>query len=97
MSQEKEIKKEQEAVEEALKENENIILIPRVQYFDFMKLLENAKFVITDGGSNQEELYYMQKPCLILRKVTERKEGIGRIIKQLILLFILLMQMKMLQ
>ncbi|SDB68228.1 UDP-N-acetylglucosamine 2-epimerase [Butyrivibrio sp. INlla16] len=62
---------------ESLKKNENIILIPRVQYFDFMKLLENSEFVITDGGSNQEELYYMQKPCLILRKVTERREGIG--------------------
>ena len=60
-----------------LEENANIQIIPRVQYFDFMKLLENSKFVITDGGSNQEELYYMQKPCLILRKVTERNEGIG--------------------
>lgn len=60
-----------------LRENGNIIMIPRVQYFDFMKLLDNSEFVITDGGSNQEELYYMNKPCLILRTVTERNEGIG--------------------
>ncbi len=60
-----------------LKENANVILQPRVDYFDFMKLLQNAVFVITDGGSNQEELYYMNKPCLIMRKTTERNEGLG--------------------
>ncbi len=62
---------------EELKQNENFILLPRVDYFDFMKLLEHACFVITDGGSNQEELHYMGKPCLIMRKTTERQEGIG--------------------
>lgn len=60
-----------------LKKNEDIEMLPRVDYFDFMKLLQNAAFVITDGGSNQEELYYMNKPCLILRKTTERSEGLG--------------------
>lgn len=60
-----------------LQKNKNIRMIPRVDYFDFMKLLQNSKFVITDGGSNQEELYYMQKPCLILRTATERNEGLG--------------------
>ena len=62
---------------EELKSMPNIVLLPRVGYFDFMKLLNNASFVITDGGSNQEELFYMRKPCLILRTVTERKEGLG--------------------
>ena len=62
---------------EVLKNNPNFILLPRVDYFDFMKLLNNASYVMTDGGSNQEELCYMGKPCLILRNNTERKEGIG--------------------
>ena len=62
---------------DTLEQDNNISLIPRVPYFDFMKLLEKSEFVITDGGSNQEELFYMNKPCLILRRVTERKEGIG--------------------
>lgn len=57
--------------------NPNIISQPRVDYFDFMKILDSAEFVITDGGSNQEELFYMGKPCLIMRKTTERNEGIG--------------------
>lgn len=63
---------------EELKNISTISPIPRMEYFDFMKLLSHAKFVITDGGSNQEELSYMGKPCLILRKKTERSDGIGK-------------------
>ena len=61
-----------------LKNNEDVSLVARVNYFDFMKLLVGAEYVITDGGSNQEELYYMGKPCFILRNVTERTEGLGK-------------------
>lgn len=61
-----------------LQDNPDFILFPRVDYFDFMKMLDRAKYVITDGGSNQEELHYMGKPCLIMRKTTERSEGIGK-------------------
>lgn len=60
-----------------LQENSDFMLFNRVDYFDFMKMLDHAEYVVTDGGSNQEELYYMGKPCLIMRKTTERKEGIG--------------------
>ncbi|MEG2021698.1 MAG: UDP-N-acetylglucosamine 2-epimerase, partial [Oscillospiraceae bacterium] len=62
---------------QGIENNEQFYTTPRMEYFDFMKLLANSQFVITDGGSNQEELYYMGKPCLILRKSTERNEGIG--------------------
>ena len=34
-------------------------------------------FVVTDGGSIQEESSYIGLPCLLLRKATERREGIG--------------------
>ena len=60
-----------------LAEQDNILMVRRVEYFDFMKLLIGSDFVITDGGSNQEELSYLGKPTLILRKATERREGIG--------------------
>lgn len=60
-----------------LQADKHFVLLPRVDYFDFMKLLDGAQYVITDGGSNQEELHYMGKPCLIMRKTTERQEGIG--------------------
>ncbi len=58
-------------------ENENFTLLPRTEYFDFMKILQGADFVITDGGSNQEELAYMGKPTLIMRTKTERNDGLG--------------------
>lgn len=60
-----------------LLETPNLVALPRVEYFDFMKLLDAAQFVITDGGSNQEELSYMGKPCIILRTHTERQDGLG--------------------
>ena len=55
-----------------------MIKIGRLPYSDFIKLLQGSKFVITDGGSNQEELYYMGKPCLLLRNYTERIEGLSQ-------------------
>ncbi|MDD5639055.1 MAG: UDP-N-acetylglucosamine 2-epimerase [Candidatus Pacebacteria bacterium] len=60
-----------------LEKNENIELRPRYDYFKFIRLLIDSKFLITDGGSNQEETSYLGKPCLVMRKTTERKEGVG--------------------
>ena len=62
---------------EQLKKEGNIVFLDRQEYFDFIKLLSYSSFVITDGGSNQEELNYLGKPCLILRSFTERLEGVG--------------------
>jgi len=47
-------------------------------YFEFVTLLTRSAFVITDGGSNQEELSYLDKPTLLMREATERQEGLGR-------------------
>ncbi len=60
-----------------LESNPRIELRPRYDYFSFMRLVSAAEFVISDGGSNQEECYYLGKPCLLLRKTTERQEGLG--------------------
>lgn len=62
---------------ETLTKNPNITITKRLPYFSFMHILEKCEFLITDGGSNQEEAYYLGKPCLVLRKVTERTEGLG--------------------
>jgi len=62
---------------DTLKKNKNVILLARQDYYLFSKIIENSQCMVTDGGSNQEESYYMGKPCLILRKVTERIEGLG--------------------
>jgi UDP-N-acetylglucosamine 2-epimerase (non-hydrolysing) len=61
-----------------LAENPNIELRPRYDYFHFVKLLWDAKLVLSDGGSNQEECFYLGKPTLLVRNVTERREGLDR-------------------
>lgn len=53
-----------------------IEMIPRQMFKPFINMLSNAEFIITDGGSNQEECFYLGKPCLILREKTERQEGL---------------------
>jgi UDP-N-acetylglucosamine 2-epimerase (non-hydrolysing) len=60
-----------------LADHPQVELRPRHTYFDFVSLLEAADFVVTDGGSVQEESSYLGVPCLLLRKATERREGLG--------------------
>jgi UDP-N-acetylglucosamine 2-epimerase (non-hydrolysing) len=60
-----------------LDENPHIEIRPRYTYFDFFALLRRADFVVTDGGSIQEESSYLGLPCLLLRRATEREEGLG--------------------
>lgn len=47
-------------------------MTPPLGYLDFMKILINAKFVMTDSGGIQEETTALNIPCLTLRKNTER-------------------------
>jgi len=61
-----------------LQNNKNIILSNKIDYFEFIKILNMSEFLITDGGGNQQECYYLGKPCLLLRKVCEGKEGINQ-------------------
>lgn len=62
----------------------NIEITPLVDYFEFIFLIKNCKYLITDGGSIQEESLIFKKPCLILRERTERQEGLGTEINFLI-------------
>ncbi len=62
---------------EGMEAAEDIRLCERMGYVDFIHLIRDAEFVVTDGGSNQEELSYLGVPCLLLRKTTERGEGLG--------------------
>lgn len=47
-------------------------LIDPLGYFDFLKLMESARFVMTDSGGVQEETTILGIPCLTLRETTER-------------------------
>lgn len=55
-----------------------ISVLDMQDYMDFISLVRAAKMVLTDGGSIQEECAYLNKPCLILRKKTERPDGLGK-------------------
>lgn len=61
----------------SLQSNKNITLKNRCGYIEFTALLAKSSFVITDGGSNQEELTYLKIPTLLMRKTTERPEGLN--------------------
>jgi UDP-N-acetylglucosamine 2-epimerase (non-hydrolysing) len=54
-----------------------IRLLPRLGYREFLTLAANAACVLTDGGSNQEELSALGVPTLVMRERTERQDGLG--------------------
>ena len=62
---------------------ENLKLIEPVGYFDFMNLMVNCGFVLTDSGGIQEESTWLGIPCITLRDNTERpmtvEQGTNRV------------------
>ena len=59
-------------LDDRVKNMQNLILLDPMGYLDFMKLLHNAKLVLTDSGGIQEETTYLQVPCITMRENTER-------------------------
>lgn len=51
--------------------------LPRLRFFDFVRVERRGAFVVTDSGGSQEECYYLDLPCLVHRVKTERREGLG--------------------
>ncbi len=54
----------------------NLVLLEPVGYFEFLFLLKNARFALTDSGGVQEEAIILHTPCITLRYNTERPETI---------------------
>lgn len=52
-------------------------IVELMDHASFLSLIEKADFVVTDGGSIQEECHYLDVPCLVMRSETERYEGFG--------------------
>ena len=52
--------------------NGNFIISEPLGYLDFLQLMSNAKFVLSDSGGIQEETTVLDVPCLTLRENTER-------------------------
>ncbi|MGH3016811.1 MAG: UDP-N-acetylglucosamine 2-epimerase [Gaiellaceae bacterium] len=51
--------------------------IARLPFFDFVRIERRSAFVVTDSGGSQEECFYLDRPCLLHRVRTERREGLG--------------------
>jgi len=56
-------------------------LLDRMDYPDFVRLLIGSCCLLTDGGSNQEEAAMLGLPTLLLRRATERLDGLGESIE----------------
>lgn len=63
-------------VESILGKNERIHLLPPLEYPEFVWFMQKSYLILTDSGGVQEEGPYFKKPILVLRRDTERPEGI---------------------
>ena len=63
---------------------ENIILESPLSYKPFIRLMDASKLLLTDSGGLQEEGPSLGKPVLIMRKTTERPEGVTAGVNKLV-------------
>jgi len=54
------------------KDNRRVILTEPLGYLEFLSLMSDARFILTDSGGIQEETTVLGIPCLTLRENTER-------------------------
>jgi UDP-N-acetylglucosamine 2-epimerase (non-hydrolysing) len=62
----------------------NFRLTEPLGYLDFLKLMSDAKLVLTDSGGLQEETTILRVPCLTLRDNTERPATVEAGLNQLV-------------
>jgi len=56
--------------------HDQISLIEPVGYDEFIRLMDESYFILTDSGGVQEEAPSLGKPVLVMRETTERPEGV---------------------
>ena len=64
----------------------NLRVVSAMGYLEFLKLMADSRFVLTDSGGIQDETTVLKVPCLTLRRNTERpvtvKEGSNIVVGQ---------------
>lgn len=68
--------KVQEPVNRLLGNHPRICLASPCGYFDFVWLMSQCHFLLSDSGGVQEEAPSLGKPVLVMRETTERPEGV---------------------
>jgi len=63
-------------VEEKLGNTPNIHLIPPQHYLPFIYMMDKSYLIMTDSGGIQEEAPTLGRPIIVMRKNTERPEGV---------------------
>jgi len=63
---------------EKINEIKDLQIISAQGYIDFMSLVSNAKFVVSDSGGTQSETTYLNVPCITVRNTTEKPQTISR-------------------
>ena len=58
-------------------DGDRFVRVPRLGFFPFVALMKQSAFLVTDSGGSQEESFYLDIPCLVHRKTTERREGLA--------------------
>lgn len=56
--------------------SENLYLIEPQGYLDMLQLVASARVVLTDSGGLQKEAFFLNRPCITLRKETEWVETV---------------------
>jgi UDP-N-acetylglucosamine 2-epimerase (non-hydrolysing) len=65
-----------QVVERVLAGIDNVVLTDPLDYMPLVHLMKRCHLVLTDSGGLQEEAPSLGKPVLVMRKTTERQEGV---------------------
>ena len=64
-------------LDQRLMQMEHVHIRNLLPYPEFIQAIKQACFIVTDGGSIQEESFFLNIPCLVMRHHTERIEGLN--------------------